>query len=113
MTPAEDRAERLRVLIDFHRTRGNNPAEPIEELSTDDLLILEQVDQHDLDLFRECLGLEVELRQRSFDAAARLLTLVEPGAGTVDDRILALPEHSREAAAIAAYDLGWVYDSTT
>jgi hypothetical protein len=110
VTSAEDRAERLRVLIDFHRTRGKNRDEPIEELSTDDLLILEQVDAQDLNLFRECLGLEAELRQRGYASAARLLTLVEPGAGTVDDRILALPDHSREAAVVAAYDLGWVYD---
>jgi hypothetical protein len=37
---------------------------------------------------------------------------VESGEGSVDDRILSLPHYSREAAVIAAYDLGWVYDSS-
>ena len=70
----------------------------------------EDVDAEDLALVGACLEVEQELREHALAALERLLALLPPGgAGTLAERVSALPAPAFVSAAAALYAVGWAY----
>jgi hypothetical protein len=80
-----------------------------QRLTAFDMVLLDRVEEEDLALLNACLLLEHELREQAEDTLERLLALVSGGEGTLQERVIALPEREQAAALVCLYELGWVY----
>jgi hypothetical protein len=111
--PPEVRAETLRVMLTM--TGGIpalTPAEAVtlgaHRLTYRDVGLLGTQCADDLALLNACLDAEQESRAHEFAALERLLPLLQWSDGTLDERIVALPQASFARAALLLYTLGWV-----
>lgn len=110
MREVEERAERLRVLIELAPFLPAGPEEAAALLSAEDSAVLDRLTSEDLDLANACLAVEVELRAEGFARLERLAALVTargPG-GSLDERLEALPSRVFADAALVMIALGWV-----
>ena len=107
-TPPDERAERLRVLVELAPYLPMNPAEAAEHLTEEDAEAIQEITQDDLDLVNACLVAEAELRREQFAAVEELTSLVAAGEGGLDQRVAALPRAERFAAVGAIIAAGWV-----
>jgi hypothetical protein len=113
MPSLEDRAERLRVLIELAHYLPLTPSEAIQHLPPEDLRHIVELEDGDLELANACLAVEAEVRAENFGRLALLGQLVHTAPGTgagqgLDERLAALPIGDFAAAARALLGLGWV-----
>jgi hypothetical protein len=80
-----------------------------QRLTALDVVLFDRVRQEDLALLNACLVLEHELRAVAEATLERLLALVSGGEGTLQERVLALPQPEQAAALVYLYELGWIY----
>ena len=107
-TPPEERAERLRVLVEVAPYLPLHPAEAAEFLTAEDGELIQRITVQDLELVNACLEVESDVRRKQFAAVEELTALVTAGEGSLDDRVAALPRAERFAAIGAIIAAGWV-----
>jgi len=107
-TPPEERAERLRVLVEVAPYLPLHPAEAAEFLTVEDGELIQRITAQDLDLVNACLEVESDVRRKQFAAVEELMSLVSAGEGGLDERILALPTPERYEAFAAIMACMWV-----
>ena len=113
MVDAQIRAQVLRVLC---KVTGGVPTLSTDEavsvasrrLTRRDIRFLHAAGEEDLALLNACLIVEEEFRREQFATLERLLAYCQFDDGTLDERILALPDHAFARAALDLYELGWV-----
>lgn len=77
-------------------------------LTARDLRLLDAVGTEDLALLNACLSAEATIREDKFSTLERLLFYCQFGEGSLDARILALPDRAFAGAALGLYELGWI-----
>ena len=107
----ELRAERLRVLLDLFR--GVPALAPVEAIARTPLtpwgaVCAEAASDDDLALASAALNVEAELRREGWEAIERLGALLAGTAGSLDERLLGLPQRQFAEAAGLLLDLGWI-----
>jgi hypothetical protein len=112
----ELRAEVLRAL---HKVTGGVPTLSTDEtiavasrrLTRRDVRFMHAAGEEDLELLNACLMMEHELREQAFYALERLLTYCQFGEGTLDERVIALPDRAFTRVVCDLYELGWLHDA--
>ena len=110
MGDVEERAERLRVLIDLAPYLPMKPSEASEYLPTEDAAILEELGADDLALANACLAVEAEVQSAGFERLERLIAIATASqtVGSLDERLCELPDRAFARAASDLLALGWI-----
>jgi hypothetical protein len=110
MVDVEERAERLRVLIQLAPYLPMEPGEAVNFVPVEDRPLIRELEDDDLDLANACLEVERELRAANFARLERVLAIATAGesTGTLDDRLWQLSMTDFAHAAEALIGLGWV-----
>jgi hypothetical protein len=108
VTSAEQRAERLRVLLWMAPWLPDTEAALASVEDPDDLDVILDYDDEDIYLANACLQVEWELESKAHAALEKLSELIHGSTGPWGQRVKELPVPERYDAVAAVLDLGWV-----